>query len=186
MLAREMGKALRQALVVSMGLLPVVAFIQLLPFGDYEAAALGAAWTFYWVVIDAFELPIEILVGPRHATPEPWFSRALGWLGNRAWPLRLFRWTGRFLTRMTRPWGEEIRFTERHPWETAGFAAGIGVVLLIPLAGLFFRSVAITAATALIGSLDGTPLAATPPLPGPPPPLPGPPPGPGPGAAATG
>jgi hypothetical protein len=157
MLWREGRKTVRQAVVVSMGLLPVVIFIRLLPFGDAEAALLGAAWTFYWVVVDAFELPIEVLVGPRHETPDPWYSRALGWLGRRSKLLRFFGWAGRTLRKLTRPWGEEVRFTERHPWETAGFAAGIGVVLAIPVAGLFFRAVAITAATAMVGRL-GSPV----------------------------
>jgi hypothetical protein len=157
MLWREGRKTVRQAVVVSMGLLPVVIFIRLLPFGDAEAALLGAAWTFYWVVVDAFELPIEVLVGPRHETPDPWYSRALGWLGRRSRLLRLFGWAGRMLRKLTRPWGEEVRFTERHPWETAGFATGVGVVLAIPVAGLFFRAVAITAATAMVGRL-GSPV----------------------------
>jgi hypothetical protein len=153
MLWREGKKALRQALVVSVGLVPVVAFIRLLPFGDREAALLGAAWAFYWVVVDAFELPIEVLPGPRHATPDPWYARLFAWAGRLAWPLRPLGWFGRQLTRLTRPWGEEVRFTERHPWETGGFAAGVGLVLAIPVAGLFFRSVAITAATALVARL---------------------------------
>jgi hypothetical protein len=161
MLWREGRKAIRQAVVVSMGLLPVVIFIRLLPFGDAEATAVGAAWAFYWVVVDAFELPIEVLPGPRHPTPAPWYARALGWLGGLARPLRFFRWAGRMLERLTRPWGEEVRFTERHGWETAGFAAGVGLVLAIPVVGLFFRSVAITAATDLVGRL-GHPLEGVP------------------------
>jgi hypothetical protein len=164
MLWREGGKTIRQGLVVSLGLLPVLVVIRLLPFGDNEAAALGAAWTFYWVVVDAFELPVEVLVGPRQETPTPWYSRFLAWLGGSARPLRFFAWLGRPLTKLTRPWGQEVHFTERHPWEVAGFAAGIGVVLAIPVAGLFFRSVAITAATGLLGRL-GDPAGAT----GPPP-----------------
>jgi hypothetical protein len=153
MLWREGRKAFRQALVVSLGVVPVVAFIRMLPFGDLEAALVGAAWTFYWVVVDAFELPIEVLPGQRHATPDPWYTRGFAWLGRLAWPLRFFGWFGRPLARLTRPWGEEVRFTERHPWEVTGFAAGIGVVLAIPVAGLFFRSVALTAATDLVGRL---------------------------------
>jgi hypothetical protein len=181
MLLREGRKTIRQAVVVSTGLLPVVAFIRLLPFGDTEAALLGAAWTFYWVVVDAFELPIEVLVGPRHQTPEPWYSRALGWLGGRSRLLGFFTWAGRMLRRLTGPWGEEVRFTERHPWETAGFAAGIGVVLAIPVAGLFFRSVAITVAAVMAmvgrlgspiepegGDLTAPPAQAPPPDPSPP------------------
>jgi hypothetical protein len=178
MLWREGKKAVRQGLVVSLGLLPVVAFIKLLPFGDLEAAAIGAGWTFYWVVVDAFELPIEVLVGPRHPTPTPWYARGLAWLGRLARPLRWFGWCGRMLERLARPWGEEVRFTERHPWETAGFAAGIGVVLAIPVVGLFFRSVAITAATDLVGRLGHVSED-----PGPPPPAPTPA---GPASQATG
>jgi uncharacterized protein involved in cysteine biosynthesis len=70
------------------------------------------------------------------------------------------------LERLARPWGEEVRFTERHGWETAGFATGIGVVLAIPVVGLFFRSVAITAATDLIGRLGHPVEAVGPPGPG--------------------
>ncbi len=125
----------------------------MLPFGDAEAAALGAAWAFYWVVVDAFELPIEVLPGPRQEVPLPWYARGSIWLGEAARPLRLFGWFGRQLARLTRPWGDEVHFTERHPWETAGFAAGIGLVLVIPVAGLFFRSVAITAATSMVDRL---------------------------------
>ena len=161
MLWREGRKVIRQGLVVSIGLLPVVVFIRLLPFGDSEAATLGTVWAFYWVVVDAFELPIEVLPGPRHGTPTPWYTRGLGWIGGLARPLRFFGWCGRMLEKLARPWGEEVCFTERHPWETAGFAAGIGLVLLIPLVGLFFRAVAITAATSMIDRLalpDGDPV----------------------------
>jgi hypothetical protein len=163
MLWREGKKAARQGLVVSLGVLPVVVFIKLLPFGDVEAATIGTAWAFYWVVVDAFELPIEVLPGPRHATPTPWYSRGMAWLGGLARPLRFFGWCGRMLEKLARPWGEEVRFTERHPWETAGFAAGIGLVLAIPVVGLFFRSVAITAATDLVGRL-GHPVEAPGPM----------------------
>jgi hypothetical protein len=156
MLWREGRKAVRQGWVVSLGVLPVVVFIRLLPFGDSEAAALGAAWAFYWVVVDAFELPIEVLPGPRHGTPAPWYSRGLAWVGQLARPLRFFGWAGRWLERLARPWGEEVRFTERHGWETAGFAAGIGLVLAVPVLGLFFRSVAIVAATDLVGRLGSS------------------------------
>jgi hypothetical protein len=173
MLWREGKKTVRQGLVVSIGLLPLVAVLRLLPFGTTDAALVGAAWAFYWVVVDAFELPIEVLPGPRHATPAPWYARALGWLGGRARLLRPFGWSGRMVERLTRPWGEEVLFTERHPWEAAGFAAGIGAVLAIPVVGLFFRSVAITAATDLVGRLGNPvePPSPVSPLPaGPPPP----------------
>ena len=161
MLWREGVKAIRQGLVVSIGLLPVIIFIELFPFGDSAATVVGVAWTFYWVVVDAFELPIEVVPGPRHATPAPWYARGLGWLGRKSRLLRFLGWAGRMVEKLTRPWGEEVHFTERHPWEVAGYAAGVGLVLAIPLVGLFFRSVAITAATDLIGRL-GEPAGAAP------------------------
>jgi hypothetical protein len=118
-------------------------------------AALGAAWAFYWVVVDAFELPLEAVPGPRQGAGTPWFARALHRLGAVLWPLRPFGWAGRMLARLTRPWGEEVRFTERHPWETAGFGLAVGAALAIPGVGFFFRAIAIVAATALNARLEG-------------------------------
>jgi hypothetical protein len=48
-----------------------------------------------------------------------------------------------------------VEVTERHRWEAAGFGLTVGALLLVPVAGLFFRAVAITAATALLGRLEG-------------------------------
>jgi len=192
----ETWKALRQAVVVSAGLFPLLVLVKLLPFGRTEATVLGALWAYYWLVVDAFELPLEVIPGPRHEAAPPWYGRLLRRLGGLARPLRPFGAFGRFLDRLTAPWHQEVRFTERHPWETAGFGLAVGAVLAVPVVGLFFRSVAITAATALVGRLgepgqapeapfageEGADLSASPPpLPPPPPPAssppwPGPPP----------
>jgi len=193
---QESVKALRQGAVVAFGLLPLLVVIRILPFGRLEAAVLAGAWAFYWIVIDAFELPIEVIPGPRHEAVAPWYGRLHARLGALARPLRPFAAFGRLLDRLTAPWHQEVRFTERHPWETAGFGLAVGAVLAVPVVGLFFRSVAITAATALVGRLgepgqapeapfageEGADLSASPPpLPPPPPPAssppwPGPPP----------
>jgi len=149
----ETWKALRQALVVSVGLFPLLVLVRLLPFGRTEATALAGLWAFYWLVVDAFELPIEVIPGPRHQAAPPWYGRLHRRLGALARPLRPFAAFGRWLDRLTAPWHQEVRFTERHPWETAGFGVAVGAVLAIPVAGLFFRAVAITAATALLGRL---------------------------------
>ena len=161
---RESVKAARQFVVVSIALAPLIGIVQALPFGDAEAWTLGFAWTFYWVVVDAFELPIEAVPGPRREGPAPWYARAL--LATRAWPGWLWpvkvpaRWLGRFLLRLTRPWHEEVEATERRPWETLGFGLAIGALLTIPGVGLFFRSVAIVGATELLEeSHRGLPLA---------------------------
>ena len=150
---RESVKALRQALVVSAGLAPLIGVARLLPFGKYDAAALAGAWAFYWVVVDAFELPAEVVPGPRGDPVAPWYGRWLVRLGEVKWFLRPCRWFGRLLSRLTNPWSEEVRFTERHPFEAAGFGLVAGALLATPVLGLFFRAVAITAATTLIGRL---------------------------------
>jgi hypothetical protein len=192
---QESVKALRQGAVVAFGLLPLLVVIRILPFGHVEAAVLAGAWAFYWIVIDAFELPIEVIPGPRHEAVAPWYGRLHARLGALARPLRPFAAFGRLLDRLTAPWHLEVRFTERHPWETAGLGVAVGAVLAVPVLGLFFRAVAITAATALVGRLgepgqapeapfsdggagDAARVSASPPPPpaAPPPPWPGPPP----------
>lgn len=151
---RELRKALRQAVVVSAGLVPLLVVVRLLPFGRYESAALAGAWAFYWIVLDAFELPIEVVPGPPPAAPDFWFARWLRNTGRRFPVLALLRAVGAPLNALSRPWREEAHFTERHRWEVAGFAAVVGVLLAIPGVGLFFRSIAIVAGTALHARLE--------------------------------
>jgi hypothetical protein len=171
MLWREGVKAARQAVVVTVGIFPLLVLVRLLPFGQAESALLAGAWAFYWVVVDAFELPIEVVPGPRGGAPAPWYARLLGRAGAKYRLLRPLAGLGRWLDRLTRPWHEEVRFTERHAVETVAFGAVVGTVLLIPVAGLFFRAVAITAATALLGRLGMEPPLPPPPLEDGPPPL---------------
>jgi hypothetical protein len=153
--ARESLKALRQFLVVTIGLAPLLLVIRLLPFGAEEAWALGAAWAFYWVVVDAYELPIEAMPGPRGGAPRPWYARLLERAGGGTRLARPLRPLGRLLARLTRTWHEEVHFTERHAAEAAGLGLGVGLLLAIPGLGLFFRAVAIVAATAQVGRLGG-------------------------------
>jgi hypothetical protein len=151
MLWREGRKVVRQAVLVSAGLFPLLVVVRVLPFGHLEAAAIAGLWAFYWVVVDAIELPIEAVPGPPPAAPDPWFARLLVRAPTPLlWPLRA---SGRLAGRLARPWREEAAFTERHPWETAGFALATGALLVLPGVGLFFRAVAIAGATALNGSL---------------------------------
>lgn len=154
MLWRESWKLVRQAAAVSFGLLPIAIVLRMLPFGRTESAALAAVWAFYWIVLDAFELPLEVIPGPEPAAPQPWYARLLRRGAGLFVLFRPLNAAARFVSRLTKPWHEEVAFTERHPWETAGFAVVIGVLLAIPGVGLFFRSVAIVAATELQGRLE--------------------------------
>jgi hypothetical protein len=166
-IGRELGKALRQAVVVSAGLAPVLLIVRLLPFGRAESTAVAALWAFYWIVIDALELPFEILPGPRPAATAPWYARGLVALGGAHRLLRPATGVGRLLGRLTAPWHSEVEFTERHPWEAVGCGAAIGALLAVPVLGLFFRSAAIVAMTGLHGRLveDGAAVPRPPPLP---------------------
>ncbi|MFT3917435.1 MAG: EI24 domain-containing protein [Anaeromyxobacteraceae bacterium] len=159
--AHELVKAVRQAVVVSIGLAPLLGVVRALPFGKHEAAALAAAWAFYWVVIDAFELPIEVIPGPRQGGPVPWYARLLAWGGAKHRLLRPIGWMGRFLARLTVPWHEEVHETERRRVETLGFGLAVGALCAIPVLGLFFRSVAIVGATGLV-RLDEAAIAGPP------------------------
>jgi hypothetical protein len=169
LLWREGWKALRQALVVSIGLAPLLGVARLLPLGHLDAALLAGGWALYWVVVDAFEIPMEVIPGPRPSAAAPWYGRLLVRFGEVSRWLRPSRWFGRALSRLTAPWNLEVRFTERHAWEVAGFGVVVGTLLAVPVLGLFFRAVAITGATALLGRLE--PPLDLPPPPEVPPPL---------------
>lgn len=150
-LVRESAKALRQAAVVAVGLAPVFFVVELVPgVGHGVTVALGVAWAWYWVVLDALEIPVELSPGRLGPGEPPWFERGLVALGARSRWLRFLGWAGRFAGWLARPWRHQAAFTERHRWESAGFGAGAGAFLAVPVVGVFFRAVAITAATAMV------------------------------------
>jgi hypothetical protein len=129
----------------------VFALVEALPgVGHGLTLVLGLAWAWYWVVLDALEIPVELQPGRLGPGEPTWYERGLLHLGGRSRWLRPFSWLGRFLGRLSRPWRHQAAFTERHQWESAGFAAGTVAFLAIPVLGVFFRAVAITAATALV------------------------------------
>jgi len=150
----ELMKAARQAAAVAAALAPVYAVVEVLPFvGHGLTLVLGALWAWYWVVLDAFEIPVELAPGQLDAGEPTWFERPLHSLGRRFRLLLPLRWAGRFVGWLSRPWRHEARFTERHPWATAGFAIATVAFLAIPVLGVFLRVVAITAATILLVEL---------------------------------
>jgi hypothetical protein len=149
--AHESVKAVRQGAVVALPLAPVFVVVELLPgVGHGVTILLGAAWAWYWVVLDALEIPVELQPGRLGPGEPPWFERELRALGARSRWLRLVGRVGQFVGWLARPWRHQASFTERHLWESAGFALGTVTFLAIPLLGVFFRAVAITAATAMV------------------------------------
>lgn len=164
MVLRESGKALRQAVAVAAGIAPVVALVVILPEGEALATGLAALWAGYWVVLDAFEIPIELAPGKLGPGAPTWFERGLRRLGNAPlprfaaillWPAQLaLRIGARLAGWLSRPWRHEAKFSQRHPWETLGFGIAAGVFLVLPGVGLFFRAAAMVAATGLRVRLD--------------------------------
>ena len=151
LLVRELAKALRQTAAVAIGLGPIFFVVELLPgVGHGVTLILGAAWAWYWVVLDALEIPVELQPGRLGPGEPPWFERWLRAVGARSRWLRLVGRVGQFVGWLARPWRHQASFTERHPWESAGFAVGTVAFLAIPVLGVFFRAVAITAATAMV------------------------------------
>jgi hypothetical protein len=151
LLLREGVKTVRQGALVAFGLLPVAVAVELVPWvGHGVTVAVGAAWAWYWVVLDALEIPVELRPGKLDAGPPTWFERALGAAGARSrWLLPLSA-AGRLSGSLARPWRHQAAFTERHPWPSAGFALAAVAFLAIPVVGVFFRAVAIAAATRLV------------------------------------
>lgn len=157
LLVRETTKAVRQGLVVAIGLAPIFFVVELLPgVGHRVTVALGLAWAWYWVVLDALEIPVELQPGRLGPGEPTWFERGLGALSARSRWLRILRPAGRFVGWLARPWRHQVAFTERHPWESAGFGLASGAVLAVPVLGVFFRAVAITAATSLVVRYEPT------------------------------
>jgi hypothetical protein len=166
MLVRESVKALRQFVVVAAGLFPVFVAVDVLPLGRAVSAAAAVLWAGYWVVIDALEIPMEVAPGKLGPGAPTWFERGLRRLGTHRlpwWPLRVVAWPFQVALRfgarwggfLSRPWRHEVKYTQRHPWETLGFGVAAGVFLVIPVVGLFFRAVAMTAATAVVVAGEG-------------------------------
>jgi hypothetical protein len=161
-LADEGLKALRQAALVTAGLAPVLALVLLTPLGHATTAAAALLWAGYWIVVDAFELPMDLAPPPAEAPGTTWFEEGLRRLATATlalpralrvaaapvrWALTLGAIWGGWLAR---PWRREVAFTARHPWEALGFGLAALLLLVLPGLGLLFRAVVTTAATGLV------------------------------------
>jgi hypothetical protein len=151
MLINETKKAIRQAIIGgTIGLLPVLIVVGVLPGSGVISPILIAAWAIYWIQLDAFELPFELadVPPPRRS---PWFARWAHGYGTAGkwWSFRFARKIGRWLHRLSRPWRREIAFTERNAAACLGFGLALAVIFFVPVLGLIFRPLAIIAATHL-------------------------------------
>lgn len=145
-----------QALVLALGILPLLALAEVVPgVGGVLALALGGAWTLHWIVVEAFDSARTLPVGPAmdRAIAAPWFVRMYGvsLRGRTIGPLRAY---GRLAARLGGRWDREVALVEAEPWLAAGFATGAAVLLAIPGFNLLFRPAVVVAAAHVCGRLE--------------------------------
>lgn len=174
------GRVIRQALIVAIGVAPLVLLMQLLPaIGDLLSAAVLAIWSLHWVVADAFDdaqvcLPGETLkesIRRDRDAPEPWFVRLLKQTASRLpgilrGPLRLF---ARLCDKLALDSRGEIARMESNRAVSAGFSLSTAALLATPGLNLLFRPIILAGSAHLLGQLEkeefsqGNDVAAKPP-----------------------
>ena len=159
------GRMIRQALIVAIGVAPLIALARLLPaIGDFISAVVLAIWSLHWVVADAFDdaqvcLPGESVKQSLQRDREaqaPWFVRLLkrgaahlpGILGG---PIRLF---ARLCDKLALDSRGEIALMESNRAVSVGFGVSTAVVLVTPVLNLLFRPIIIAGSSHLLGQIE--------------------------------
>jgi hypothetical protein len=159
------GRMIRQALIVAIGVAPLLAIAKLLPaIGDFISAVVLAIWSLHWVVADAFDdaqvcLPGESVKQSLQRDREadaPWFVRLLqraashlpGILGG---PIRLF---ARLCDKLALDSRGEIALMESNRAVSVGFGLSTAVVLATPVLNLLFRPIIVAGSSHLLGQIE--------------------------------
>jgi hypothetical protein len=159
------GRMIRQALIVAIGVAPLLVLAQLVPaVGDFVSAAIFGIWSLHWVVADAFDdaqvrLPGESLkesLQRDRDAPEPWFVRMLrrtaarlpGILGG---PLRLF---ARLCDKLALDSRGEIARMEANRALSVGFSVSTAALLATPVLNLLFRPIIIAGSSHLLAQIE--------------------------------
>lgn len=165
-LRRNLGRAVKQAILVAIALAPVSALLHLVPgTGWLLVQVVAAVWALHWVVVEAFDSarvlrPGETLADLDAAAQrvrQPWFVRGLLHAADQA-PIggRLVRRFARLCDRLSVPWREEVALVEDHPALMLGFALSTAAVLAIPVLNLAFRPIVIVGASHVLGQLEAS------------------------------
>jgi len=159
------GRMIRQALIVAIGIAPLLGLTKLLPgIGDVLTAIVLGIWSLHWVVADAFDdaqvcLPGESvkqsLQRDREAQP-PWFVR---WLRRGAdklprifgWPIRLF---AKLCDKLAMDSRGEIYTMESNRAVSLGFSLSTAALLATPVLNLLFRPIIIAGSSHLMAQLE--------------------------------
>jgi len=159
-------RAVQQAIVIAIGLLPLAVVWHFIPFlGAVISQVVLGAWAVHWVVVDAFDdarvlLPGETIKSAEatdRCAPSPWFVRVFLHAAERFHvPVisRVLRKFARFCDRLSLPWRGEFALMEGHPPISAGFAVMTATLLAVPVMNLLFRPIILVASSHLLGHLE--------------------------------
>lgn len=165
-ITQSIGETVAQSLVIAIGFAPVTLLLASIPtVGGAFAFIAQVVWTMQWMVVESFdnartlaphETVKDVLAAERGHEHKPWFARPFARVthpGARKllFPLLAFV---RLVERLARGWGPELRVVERDPALSAGFGAGVFVLLVIPGINLLFRPALVIAAAHLRGQLE--------------------------------
>jgi len=160
------GRMVRQALIVAIGIAPVLLAARLVPvLGRFVLSPIALAlWGLHWVVADAFDdaqvcEPGESLrqsIQRDRDAPEPWFVR---WMMRGASHLPGFfaapvRWFARLCDKLAMDSRGEISVMEQHRAVSLGFALSTAALLATPVLNLLFRPIILAGSSHLLGQLE--------------------------------
>ena len=162
----SLRRAIQQAIVIAIGLLPLAAIWHFIPFfGKIISQVVVGAWTVHWVVVDAFDDARVLLPGETVKSAEatdqrarsPWFVRMFLRAADHI-PVRpvagALRKFARFCDRLSLPWRGEFALMEGHPTISTGFAFMTATLLAVPVMNLLFRPIILVASSHLLGHLE--------------------------------
>lgn len=158
------GRMIRQALIVAIGIAPVLLLTRMLPgIGHWLTGAVLLVWGIHWVVADAFDdaqvcEPGESLkdsIQRDRDAPPPWFVRLFLRAADRLPVLgRPLRWFARLCDKLALDSRGEIAIMEQNRAVALGFALSTAALLAAPVLNLLFRPIILAGSSHLLGQLE--------------------------------
>ncbi|WP_394842006.1 hypothetical protein LZC95_33635 [Pendulispora brunnea] len=149
-------RMVQAAILVALGAAPFLFVLRQVPLtGDVFAFIASGAWSVHWIVVEAFD-GARVVDPTEGETRLPWFAAWTAfpiWESTPALLRRIVHKFGKVLTRLSKPWGEEIALVARHPGLAVGFGLATAALLAVPIANLFLRPAVLVGAVHVRGRL---------------------------------